>query len=701
MAFGGPVVIDAANSIALSNSTGVAPDKVATPGNYGNKITSIAWYVPEGINQFNNNFQAGKFIKANTSIGIFQLPLTSGGEINLVAGRPQGVFASVNTSAAPLISPLTQLHLAQVIGRDIFPRLNQFGSQFNVTQNHISGAGGSIYIIEAESPTQIAGGNPKIYNYNAFTGSGGVIMLDPPGTGPFINLGGDTEMLAIGAPIPTPPNVVPPGGQVINGVFISIGVPAFTLNAFSGSGVATDATRGVTLGLSQAAQSLLDNTYLKKIGKEDNGAYYVAGGACQPFFLDGDADTVLVGEAGTMLSPGDNRSITLKEGKVVAMVGKQSVKVDTGFGSVQIAGNSAALVQQTANGVVRVANLSGEQTTITINRNGKQQTMTAGAGEEICLCDDALSEEELIPVDGIDREALTGTITVPGVKMAKSKFDQKQMLEREKLLVCNAGSLYSMRGKIDKLKKTVEKTAKPLHPSDGAPPLKPLAPLKSMLLDLTPVRVADQPAPFEPIAFVQGTGGVSMLKTFTTATATVKHSSKCQIAFDHPTIMNLKSGEAIISSKKNTVVRTPHSLVSINPGTIAFISVVDGVTKVRNLWEMSHNSIRQNVSGKYVDIPSGHETIVGFEENSIKNVITSDGIGRRLPRHIDVPGGMKLERSEISLVTLMQQSDLLTKLVSSENSIDRGFSNKIIKMAALLTQITGKHGQYVNTQPKP
>jgi len=87
----------------------------------------------------------------------------------------------------------------------------------------------------------------------------------------------------------------------------------------------------------------------------------------------------------------------------------------------------------------------------------------------------------LIDLDGVvytGREPIAGAITMPGLKVNKSKFDQKMMLEKERLLVCNAGSFFMMKKKVDKLKQRVNATAEPLKhtftPGTRPGPAKPV-----------------------------------------------------------------------------------------------------------------------------------------------------------------------------------------------------------------------------------
>ena len=206
-----------------------------------------------------------------------------------------------------------------------------------------------------------------------------------------------------------------------------------------------------------------------------------------------------------------------------------------------------------------------------------------------------------------------------------------------------------------------------------------------------------------PISFAQTTGLHNTLHTFTTCTALVKHNGNVSISFEHPTVMQLHNGELLVSATRPTIVTTPHCLVTIKPNTIALITVTNKVTKVRNLWELGHAAIRQTVNGDYVDIAAGEESILGFDEKSVVKSLEKDSMGRRKVRGIDVPGGMYMHRAEIPLVLLMQaeNSAFLNDLVASDNQADKAIAGKLIKMAAVMQQVTASHGQFAPVAPDP
>jgi hypothetical protein len=682
---------------------------------------------------------------SNLAPGKLPLYMASGGAAGIYAGVPMGVYASVNSTDPALGGPpypvpapqpgvnlyMPQLELAYgVQQRNAVAILSVVGLTGTYNPSGLAHGALGVVMVEQGAAGQTQAG--KIVNTNfTFSSNGGLVVIDPPApAGPSIDLGGATVQTV--APLIDPrPNVVvnTGGGTVVNGVVVVQSQSAFSLSNILSTGiVATDSTRTVTISLSQQAQSMLDNSRLKKESEQNTNAYYIAGGACQPFFLEDDSDTMMVGEKGTAFKE-NNRTVTLQQGKIVAMVGKQPIKVNTGFGDVTVAGNSAAIIQQTAEGVTRVANLSGKATTVTINKNGKIETQVVQAGEEICLADQSLSEEELIPVDGVDREPIIGSITVPGVKMAKNKFDQKMMVEKEKLLVCNAGSFYQAKSKINNLKDKVNKEAKPLRPSSDKPLMKSMTvPSNSVQSNGLPIAanvsyteqassdskqiketsdltlpVLTEESLMKPISFKETSGASKHLHNVQTHTAMVKHDGKAVIGFEHPTIMQLQEGEIMVAADKVTMVKTPHSMITVNPNTIALITVENKVTKVRNLWELGHGEIRQSVAGKYVDIAAGEESILGWDQIGVNKALAKDQLGRRKVRGIDVPGGMFMQRAEIPLTALLQEenSSCLSDLVTSVNPVDKPIANKLVKMAAVIQQVTSKHGQYLNYAAQP
>ncbi len=668
ISYGSDVYVNAANSVILSNPH---------PG----PVSAIGGLQPAPTNLL------ASYGYIN-SLGAVTPPIMiAGNAIPFHSGGRVGVFAGLPTS------DISSMLYAEVLARTVNSQfVVNVGSSFNPAANTLVGQGGArgqIFLVPG-------GSGGKTGNGNTYFANGGVFFIDPPvpasGGVPssqfFVNLAGSTQIIAVAPPISTSSGGGGTGGSTVGGFTISFTLPSFSVSVptLNQSVVATDSTRSVTLNLNAQASQQLEQ--MRKVSSTTTGAYYIAGGSCQPFILGDDDDTMMVGEEGTQILPEDKRAITLKEGKIVAFVGKTPIKVKTGYADIQVSGNSSTVIQKTDNGVMRVANLSGQDTTVTVTRGGKIQTLNAAAGEELCIADDNLSDEELIPVDGVEREAVTGSLVIPGCKVARSRFNVKAMVDREKLLVCNAGSFYAIKNKVDKLKNSVKDSE--FHPKVPKPAPREL--MKSSIeMRVRPVASAPaQESAYEPISFVQTVPGSGMM-AFRSGNTLVKHSAGSVIEFSHPVCASLLKGEMLVTAESPTRIKTPHSMVTVDPGSIALISVVDGTTKVRTIW----GSAKQVFSTSFVDIPAGQESVASESKIALNNSISRDQVGRRKMRIIEVAGTDYLvHRSEISLVSLMQNSELLKLVLNSKELSDKIVSQKMVKMAAVLTQVTGHHGQY-------
>jgi len=173
---------------------------------------------------------------------------------------------------------------------------------------------------------------------------------------------------------------------------------------------------------------------------DDGKSWYIVGTSCQPFSFEGDSEETIVGSPGTVFAPKGVETILLKEGKIIALAGKQSMIIETVQGKVDIPAGGSSMIEETASGVLRIANLNGAEQDIVVESEGHTTFLSAKPGEQVVLADTRLGDEELIPVDGITREPITSSIVIAGVKVEKLQFDRQLMSEKEVLLQCNSGA---------------------------------------------------------------------------------------------------------------------------------------------------------------------------------------------------------------------------------------------------------------------
>lgn len=178
-------------------------------------------------------------------------------------------------------------------------------------------------------------------------------------------------------------------------------------------------------------------------------------------------------------------------------------------------------------------------------------------------------------------------------------------------------------------------------------------------------------------------------------TALVEYSPSTQVSAKEIGVVSLDYGEAMVIASDDTIVNIAGHQVSVEGGTIAHISLEDGVVKVRNLYEQSPGSTGVNafVNGQQISTSAGTEIIISHDADTLTESVRRDSIGRRLMQSFDV-GDAKVATCEISLVSLVPNSDLLPLVLHSKQKHDRAIADKLIKMAACLSTATSNHGPY-------
>lgn len=420
---------------------------------------------------------------------------------------------------------------------------------------------------------------------------------------------------------------------------------------------------------------------------------YKPGIPCVPLMLIDDPNTLIVSDRDANIKA-EKRNIVMTRGKGVYMVGKLPIVVDTPLGSVTLAGNSAAIIEQAENGLLRVDHLTGPASTVAVKRWKGVKAFTASSGEEICLAPKSLSPSELVPQDGVERQEVATEAGADGINFSENKFVPKTMLDKECLLQCDNNSFFQMRRKVYQLRKDIDSQETATVPD---------SPNHTDSVEPSPVLIfvsqGDAEEQVRPVNFSEPSQLVLPLISQETISALLKYNSRTEIACGHPSVTELKNGELLISSNKPAYLKTPHSLIKVEPGTLVLVSVNDDVTKLRTLWEDRRNGVTQYVGGQPFNVAAGDESLVGDELRSIYLAASKDMVGRRLSHYSELPDGHVVHFSEVSLISLAQSSDLLSQLQNSSDPSDQALTRKLNKMAAILVQISASHGFYELMQP--
>jgi hypothetical protein len=293
------------------------------------------------------------------------------------------------------------------------------------------------------------------------------------------------------------------------------------------------------------------------------------------------------------------------------------------------------------------------------------------------------------------------------VRVQKRKFNQKQMMEREQLLICNLGCFsLALRKRVESMRANAG-VGEPLKTSraGAGSPLAGSGKARDAQTGsvLGAVGQALESTDLQPISYVHTVGETApvlvALNTLSSDTATIKHGGRAGIMLGQAGVLTLQDGETLISASKDTTVKSGKHDIKVTEGTIALVSREGAVTKVRNLWENVAHSIQVSVGGKYVKISAGQELLIGPNGSSLTKSMKGDLLGRRHIRNYDLSREHSVTKSEVSLVSLMQNHSILTRVVKSENESDKDIAAKLMKMAAALSVVTAKRGAYAAISP--
>jgi hypothetical protein len=523
---------------------------------------------------------------------------------------------------------------------------------------------------------------------STFLLDGGVVSIDPIEEGPhFLNIG-NANITVIGPALsafggagdssvtvfPEPP--IPSAGEDTQpNTTIVTGLPPTDLTRSRGFAITTNI-------LNNSVQRL--NTGIPE--PADSNATIFVSSLCQPFLYQ-YAGAILFGCGDTQFKPSAANTMNLGEGRLVAITSDRVLVVQTQNGEVSVDKNSAALIEQSESGAVRIASLYGGSARMRAGTNQKE-TLSVQPGQELILQSED-DDQELIPTDGVAREPIAGAVQVAGMTARTNSFDRKELAEKELLLNCTRRDAWqTVRDKVDKVRRD-------MMASTG---------MNKAQLKVEPSSISGNvvdPADIQPVSFgLRANATPQEAQTYTDPTLMIKHSGDAEFKIERTGEINLQRGEIIVSSAKPARINSDGSSIFMRSGAVALIDRRNAITVVRPISENHFGSVAVLSDDKYVTVPAGCELLLGKENIHITRTLKNDGIARRKVRIYNLTGNMSAAKSEVSFVSLAHDSPILQLLLNSTVRQDQKVCKKLIKTAACLVHTTGSHGQY-SIVPKP
>jgi hypothetical protein len=151
--------------------------------------------------------------------------------------------------------------------------------------------------------------------------------------------------------------------------------------------------------------------------------------------------------------------------------------------------------------------------------------------------------------------------------------------------------------------------------------------------------------------------------------------------------------ESLVWADHDTVIPAGSYSIRIASGAAALVTTNGGTVTVRTVHAGAPSAVTVISGSNFIPVSAGHEVIVGQSDKLAQAALT-DKVARRKIHTTRISADRSVMTSEVSLVSLMQNSTALVKLMHSSNPADRALANKLIKTAACLMQVTGARGAY-------
>ncbi len=565
-----------------------------------------------------------------------------------------------------------------------------------------------------------------------FNLNGGVVYLDPPPSpsptpaGVIIN--SDTSFMAVApgfsGPEPTPqPKPIPPTPTPI--IIIPIVEPIHIPSTGGLIAIATDKTPPLTPAVpSPPALSFQD---VRPVA----GLFFVSSTPCSLYGNGQVPGAQIQGEAGTIFAVKPDSTFVLASGRMLAGAGQNGLDVQVGSSDqiVRMKGQTIAIIDAAAKSGVRVTVLAGDGPDAAAIRAGNQPLMSLAVGEEAVFVDQADSEE-LIPVDGVERQPIGASVTKFGLRMRKASVPVGQLVNKEPLLRC----CFSVGGSSAQTICHDSWVARRLHQLYGEPEE------PAITQEIGPSsgarRISQvQPTGYTTAGWAHGTGVATGATEALPYSRRIMGSSKSVIAtvLDDSEIYTLANdvqpvsylgagvptdvrfsenaelvtvgaghyrlvkGSVLTTADKELTIDTKDGTVVSRGGAVALISSEGGITRVYDLNDRQKGDVRVLADRHSYDLLPGCEVGVvrGATKAEAVQRVRAAQMGRRKMQIVQVNENTQLVTNDFSLVDVLHGSSLLANLNKSAVASDRRLFADILKMAAVLSMTTDRtRGSY-------
>ncbi len=365
--------------------------------------------------------------------------------------------------------------------------------------------------------------------------------------------------------------------------------------------------------------------------------------------------------------------VVLHKGRLTLESGSSPVTVNTQAGLVTVSPNAAVALELNPGKSLHIMALAGGDSAVTVSgKSGKSLAMKPG--QELIMAERALSEEEYIPVDGIERgEAISVGITaVGGGQTVKRDFNLMQFHQRQIMV---AGHLVQIGRAMSARKKQMDE-----HIGEAAR------------------KQVFRPVNQQDFTVVHGpTGDSGPLKSC--PYGQLLGTSDAAWTDNGVTGLWLRRGELFLVPNTKVSVKTGIGMVEATSKSLVSVESSTNVMRVRACSGPGHVTL---VLGD-VRIPllPGTEALVSTHPLSGKDFQPQDGIARRAPVVQRSSGKYHYAIADFSLLSMLSHKGYMVSIRGATKSPQQPVREKMLKTAVALNMVFRGRGPYTGNNATP
>lgn len=184
------------------------------------------------------------------------------------------------------------------------------------------------------------------------------------------------------------------------------------------------------------------------------------------------------------------------------------------------------------------------------------------------------------------------------------------------------------------------------------------------------------------------------IMSISTEDVLVKYSSESKVTVDGNGTIVLSKGSVILRALNKAKVRVGECNISLRKGAIVLVTRDEKHTKIENLVDTTNKSVKVSARGHHVSLNVGQEVVLGENERELWSAMRDDMVARRRVTLSNCGKAGVFGVSDYSLITLLQNANLLKMLYASSERADRKMVASMMKMSVCLQRATSSHGSY-------